>query len=307
MKGFERAMTMDGLGYGGPYYVENLTIQCLLEMARVQGWNGPHPGEYLYKWKNRASSEGVKQLTEFVEGRLRSRLSDLQAEEKTAQKREEEGRFEVYRQWLDSKRALLNKFLEVAERRVSLLDDYGDEKWDALPKEIDRFLLKIAQTETDEDAQRVLAGALKEGEYMLPEKYCWLKSRLAAEFATYHAEHRMPGPADFENFSGTDFEAYLAKLLRDSEFEDICGTGGSGDQGADLVARKGGKKIVIQAKCWRGPVGNKAVQEVAAAVKFYGADEGWVITTGTFTPSAKALAQKNNVRLIDGFELRKGL
>jgi HJR/Mrr/RecB family endonuclease len=142
---------------------------------------------------------------------------------------------------------------------------------------------------------------------MLPEKYRWLKSRLAAEFAIYHGKHQKPGPAEFENFSGIDFEVYLAKLLRQSGFEDVCGTAGSGDQGADLIARKNGKKIAVQAKCWRGSVGNNAVQEIAAAVRFYGADEGWVITTGTFTPSAKALAQKNNVRLIDGFELRNGL
>jgi hypothetical protein len=162
IRGFERAIAQNGLGYGRPYYVENLTIQCLLEVARVEGWNGPHSGEYLYRWKNRAP-ESARQLTEFVESRLRTRLSDLEAEEKAR-------RLETYRQWLDSKRTLLSKFLEVAERRVSLLDDYGDENWDALPKEIDRFLLKVAKTETDGDAQRVLAGGLKEGEFMLPEK-----------------------------------------------------------------------------------------------------------------------------------------
>jgi len=51
---------------------------------------------------------------------------------------------------------------------------------------------------------------------------------------------------------------------------------------------------------------NKAVQEVVAALKYYHADEGWVITSGTFTASAKALAQANSVKLIDGYALRKG-
>jgi hypothetical protein len=142
IKGFERAMTLSGYGYGQPYYVENLTIKCLQEMARVDGWNGPQSGEYLYRWKSRAP-EGARQLTEFVETRLRTRLSHLQAEEKAAQEREAKRRCEVYRQWFEAKKSLLDKFLEVAERRVSLLDDYGDENWDSLPKEIDRFLLKI--------------------------------------------------------------------------------------------------------------------------------------------------------------------
>ena len=46
------------------------------------------------------------------------------------------------------------------------------------------------------------------------------------------------------------------------------------------------------------------MQEVVGAVSFYDADEGWVITNSTFTPDAKALAQKNNVTLIDGHALR---
>jgi restriction system protein len=71
-----------------------------------------------------------------------------------------------------------------------------------------------------------------------------------------------------------------------------------------LIAKRNGKTIVIQAKRYEGSVGNRAVQEVVGAIKFYGADEGCVITSGTFTSSAKALAQKNNVKLIDGHALR---
>jgi HJR/Mrr/RecB family endonuclease len=43
-------------------------------------------------------------------------------------------------------------------------------------------------------------------------------------------------------------------------------------------------------------------------VSLYGGTEGCVVTNSTFTPSARALAQKNNIRLIDGAshdELRK--
>jgi restriction system protein len=47
-------------------------------------------------------------------------------------------------------------------------------------------------------------------------------------------------------------------------------------------------------------VGNKAVQEVVGAILFYGGTEGCVVTNSTFTPAARALAQENNIRLIDG-------
>jgi restriction system protein len=97
----------------------------------------------------------------------------------------------------------------------------------------------------------------------------------------------------------------LANLLKTLGFEDVAGTPASGDQGADLLARKNGRKIAIQAKRYKGTVGNGAVQEIVGALKFYRADEGWVITSGTFTPSARALAQANGIRLIDGLELGK--
>jgi restriction system protein len=46
------------------------------------------------------------------------------------------------------------------------------------------------------------------------------------------------------------------------------------------------------------------VQEIVGAIKFYNADEGWVITNSTFTASARSLAQANNIKLIDGHDLK---
>jgi restriction system protein len=80
--------------------------------------------------------------------------------------------------------------------------------------------------------------------------------------------------------------------LQQEGFEDVCRTPKTGDQGADLLVKKDGRKIAIQAKRYTGSVGNEAVQEIVGALEFYGADEGWVITSGTFSPSARALAQK---------------
>jgi HJR/Mrr/RecB family endonuclease len=41
-------------------------------------------------------------------------------------------------------------------------------------------------------------------------------------------------------------------------------------------------------------------------VAYYGSDEGWVVTNATFTSSAKALAQKSHVKLINGKMLKEG-
>ena len=134
-----------------------------------------------------------------------------------------------------------------------------------------------------------------------------LRSNLVSEFRSHHDSRKHNSSVEeFENLTGAEFETYLAKVLREHGFEDVGGTPPTGDQGADLIARRDGHAIVMQAKRYRGFVGNRAVQEVAGAVNFYGVDEGWVITSGTFTPSAKALAQRNNVKLIDGHALRRG-
>jgi restriction system protein len=80
----------------------------------------------------------------------------------------------------------------------------------------------------------------------------------------------------------------------------VSATAATGDQGADIIASKGERRVIIQAKRYSGAVGNKAVQEVVGAILFYGGTEGCVVTNSTFTPAACALAQKNNIRLIDG-------
>ena len=50
-------------------------------------------------------------------------------------------------------------------------------------------------------------------------------------------------------------------------------------------------------------MGNNAIQATFAGMEHYQADEGWVITTSTFTKGARELARSTSVRLIDGKEL----
>lgn len=212
---------------------------------------------------------------------------------------------------------LIDKFLEIAERKVGVVDDYGDENWDALEKEVDRCVLKIAKIEGDERVRDV-NGEWMFHDYVLPQvdskrgihygwdKYSTLRHNLVKNFRAYHAKCRANPPTEtFDELSGVDFEIYLAKLLKKLGFEDVTGTPATGDQGADLLAKKDGRKIAIQAKRYKGSVGNEAVQEVVGALKFYKADEGWVITSGRFTQPARALAQANGVHLVDGLDLRK--
>jgi restriction endonuclease Mrr len=103
--------------------------------------------------------------------------------------------------------------------------------------------------------------------------------------------------------SGPEFERFMADLLRQKGYA-VQETKATGDQGVDLIVPDlDGKQVVIQLKRWTGPVGNAAVSAIFAGMAHYHADEGWVITTSTFTRSARELARSTSVRLIDGKEL----
>lgn len=103
--------------------------------------------------------------------------------------------------------------------------------------------------------------------------------------------------------SGPEFERFMADVLRQKGYE-VEETPLSGDQGVDLILPDlDGKRVVIQLKRWTGPVGNNAIQATFAGMAHYQADEGWIITTSTFTKSARELAKSTSVRLIDRDEL----
>ena len=108
---------------------------------------------------------------------------------------------------------------------------------------------------------------------------------------------------EIDDMRGPEFERFMADLLRQKGYR-VEETPLSGDQGVDLVLPDlDGKRVVIQLKRWTGPVGNKAIQATFAGMAHYQADEGWIITTSTFTKSARELAKSTSVRLIGRDEL----
>ena len=104
--------------------------------------------------------------------------------------------------------------------------------------------------------------------------------------------------------TGTQFELYLVNLFKDLGYK-AKHNGKSGDQGADLILKKGDYVYAVQAKYYTGKLSNTPVQEITGALKFYNANQGVVITNSEFTPGAEDLAKANNVILIDGKDLKK--
>lgn len=103
---------------------------------------------------------------------------------------------------------------------------------------------------------------------------------------------------DIDRMSGVDFENYLRILFEDLGYE-VELTPASGDYGADLLLKKDGSFIAVQAKRYSKAVGIASVQQVFSAKTYYNAHEAWVITNNTFTKNASDLAKKSGVKLVD--------
>jgi restriction system protein len=101
---------------------------------------------------------------------------------------------------------------------------------------------------------------------------------------------------------GTDFEKYLGGLFEDMGYK-VEFTPATGDYGADLILRKGGKCIAVQAKRYKSTVGVSSVQQVYSAKSYYKANDAWVVTNNTFTKNACSLAKNNGVKLVDRGQL----
>ena len=97
---------------------------------------------------------------------------------------------------------------------------------------------------------------------------------------------------------GIEFENLINELFIFYGFETKL-TAKTGDQGIDLVAKKGNTTIAIQAKRYSKSVGNHSVMEAIGGKKHYNADRVIVVTNNYFTESAKTLAKENNVDLWD--------
>lgn len=287
------------------YYIDNEVRDCISKIALKEGRSdlAPKYREWLSEWQNRPGIpkeylDLKNHLKELFLKKYNDCISKQRAVEEKRERENQEAIAKEGQKLFDRNKDMIDKFLEITERKVSVIDDYGDENWEVLSDEIVACLKKIAQREQDNiDWQ----GYLK-GKRSLPDKYGWLENKLGLVFKEYHETYKSKpaGGVNFNDLSGVEFEAYIVKVLKENGYEDIRGTPATGDQGADLITKKHGKTIVIQAKRYKGAVGNKAVQEIIAALSFYSGDEGWVITNSTFTQSAKALAQKANVKLIDG-------
>lgn len=111
---------------------------------------------------------------------------------------------------------------------------------------------------------------------------------------------------DLDKMSGVEFEGFLKKFFERRGFS-VKTTKISNDQGCDLILEKLGERTSVQAKRYMGTIGNDAIQQVVASIKFYKCDRALVITTSKYTKAAEKLAEANFVELWDREVLKKKL
>ena len=118
---------------------------------------------------------------------------------------------------------------------------------------------------------------------------------------------------DVDNMNPYDFERYVSRLLEHRGYQTKI-IGGAGDLGVDLIAQKDRLKFAVQAKLYATPVSRRAVSDAVAGKDHYGCNAAMVVTNGSFTRGARALARSTECSLVGRktlvrwiFELQHGL
>jgi HJR/Mrr/RecB family endonuclease len=101
------------------------------------------------------------------------------------------------------------------------------------------------------------------------------------------------------DLSGSEFEQRVVLLLEDMGWQDVRCTGGSGDGGIDITAKRDDQAWVVQCKRYKKPVPPTAVRDLIGAATIARADRALLVTTSRFTEQGKAHA-KGRVLLWDG-------
>ncbi|MGD0578358.1 MAG: restriction endonuclease [Bryobacteraceae bacterium] len=176
---------------------------------------------------------------------------------------------------------------QLARRWVQLVrqDAYGQLQLGGWVKEVDYFISSCVSPSLTGDEQAALEGEREE------------VARMITERAKEITRDKPVFKAFSENMTPTEFEVFCAEELRQSGW-DARVTLQSHDQGVDVVAEKAGVRVVLQCKLYSKPVGNKAVQEVAAAKAHERAHYGAVVSNSRYTPAAEQLAATNAILLL---------
>lgn len=124
----------------------------------------------------------------------------------------------------------------------------------------------------------------------------------AAQQEEGEAQTKVRSFEDLQKLTGAEFERLIASLFnRDGYKVSFCG--GSGNSGIDMVLEMGGSKDVIRCIRCKANIGPPVVREFHKSMVQEEAKHGFVVSTASFTHSAKEFADGKPITLIDGHYL----
>lgn len=204
-------------------------------------------------------------------------------------------------QRLNSHRSLFQKAQTVVEQQINPLaikrsqlvwqDAYGRPQIERWEKEKDHFISQLIEPLLSPNERK----AFQREPTLIREL---IEARVKA------ATQNQPAmPEIFDDMTPIGFEIFCAEELRRAGWNARVTRQGR-DQGVDVVAEKGEVRVVVQCKFYIRPVGNKSVQEAAAARAHEQARYGIVVTNNTYTTAAKQLASTNGILLLHYSQLQ---
>ncbi|OJY73250.1 MAG: hypothetical protein BGP09_19800 [Rhizobium sp. 60-20] len=170
----------------------------------------------------------------------------------------------------EHQRALLAK-----KRQNLLVGDYGEVQRAGFDRELDYFLATVVLPQIQ--PQLALLG----DPHLIGPSRIVLRDLIEREVCEFErvSGHKLTADLPIDPL---EFELWCTEKLKSKGWKARI-TKASGDQGADIIASWKGAELVAQCKLYSKPVGNKAVQEVAAARLHYSAEFAAVISTSGYT------------------------
>ncbi|ADI75112.1 restriction endonuclease (plasmid) [Methanohalobium evestigatum Z-7303] len=207
----------------------------------------------------------------------------------------------------DEREILIEIFQELEPEAIDPIINALNENWDPETRELLEDMLK------DEDFEDRLQEYLKETDDLMfkcqiAEIICEIGNVPLKDILLLISrdgeDEELPDNPD--KLTPKELEQAVCKIYRDKGYyASRTKKTNDKDQGADVILTKlGSKRIAVQVKQSSSKVGNSAVQEVVASMRYYLCNSAMVVTNNYYTSEAVDLAKANDVKLINREELR---
>ncbi len=137
-----------------------------------------------------------------------------------------------------------------------------------------------------------------------------MSKKVSTNFLEVNLDHYLHSaiPVRFQGIDPSEFEDFIAHLFRLNGYEQVQ-TSYSADFGADIIVKKDALKTAVQVKRYfeLHKVGVSDINQIIGAQQYYQCDQALMITTSSYTPAAKKLAESANVILWDWNRLEKAI